>query len=175
MRFRSRPLATGALALAAFGLGAVWAPHATAQQRSCVDTLAGMTEFSRFNNAIARTSVVNEMRSANAITIFAPTDEALRQVNPVMLDRFFPRQAESGSRQADPVEAPAALGAHIVQGTRNLAALSSAGQLTSVAGTPLTVSGSQVTGASGASATITQADILCSNGVIHAIDAPLIR
>lgn len=173
MRFRCSPVATAAMALTIFGFTAATAPQASAQLRSCVDTLAGMPDFSRFVNGIVRTSVAGSMRNAHEITIFAPTNAALNHMNAMLLDRLFPMQ--DGGRQADPILAPAAIGAHVVSGRLDTTALAAAGTLTSVAGTPITVTGTMVKGADGVEATITQPNIACSNGLIQGIDAPLIR
>jgi uncharacterized surface protein with fasciclin (FAS1) repeats len=175
MRFR--PLFAAAIAASAFAIAAPTGPGALAQQRSCVDTLAGMPEFSRFVNAIVHTHVVGDMRNANAITVFAPTNDALGRMDPGLLDRLFPRG--DAARQADPVLAPAAIGAHVVQGRRDAQSLRAGGELRSVAGTPVSVTGqgeeSTVVGAAGTRARITRPDIPCSNGIIHGVDGLLIR
>jgi uncharacterized surface protein with fasciclin (FAS1) repeats len=168
-----------ATALAATFLAAstVALPGALAQQRNCVDTLAGMREFSRFTNGIVHSHVAGDIRNANEITIFAPTNDALQRLDRNLIDRLFPM--EEGARRADPVLAPAAVGAHIVKGRRDSAALARGGEFRSVAGTPLTVltqgGALIVRGAGGVEARVTRPDIACSNGVIHAIDRPLIR
>jgi uncharacterized surface protein with fasciclin (FAS1) repeats len=155
------------------GLGSA----ASAQTRNCVDVLAGTPEFSRFANGLVHSYLADTVRNANDITIFAPTNEAVSRMNPTLLDRLFPR--EDGARQADPVLAPAAFGAHVVQGRRNAAGLAQGGQFDSVSGTPLNVSSSggtvMVKGAGGTEARVTRVDIACSNGVIHAIDSVLLR
>ncbi|MGG5890069.1 fasciclin domain-containing protein [Falsiroseomonas sp. HC035] len=174
MSSRPSALRTAFLATA---LTAGLATGASAQLRSCVDTLTAMPEFSRITSAIVRTHLVDDLRNANEITIFAPTNEAVSRLNQVFVERLFP--TEEGERRADPVLAPAAVGAHIVQGRRNAASMSQAGQLRSMAGTPLnaTTSGgvTTVTGAGGVQAHVTRADIACSNGFIHAIDGVLLR
>jgi uncharacterized surface protein with fasciclin (FAS1) repeats len=154
------------------------APVATAQPRNCIDTLAGLPEFSRFVNAVTRTHVVDDFRQANSITVFAPTNDGIRRQDPNPMDRLFPRD-DMGNPQADPVLAPAAIGAHVVVGRHGAAELARGQQFTTVAGTPLRASASgetvMVQGAANTQARVTRPDIACSNGVIQGIDAVLIR
>ncbi|WP_372617372.1 fasciclin domain-containing protein [Falsiroseomonas sp.] len=178
MTIRSSSLRVAALAALAVAAGAVGAPGASAQQRNCIDTLAGMSEFSRFVNGVVRARAVGDFRNANSITIFAPTNDALSGgARSALIDRLFP--LVDGNREADPVLAPAAFQAHVVQGRHDSAALRQGGELTTVAGTTLRVStanGALTVAEKGdVMARVTRADIPCSNGVIHAIDAPLIR
>lgn len=155
---------------------------AAAQARNCIDTLAGMSDYSRLVNAVTRSHMVNELRNAQNITIFAPTNQAINQVNPMIVDRLFPR-ADTGTREADPVLAAAAIQAHIVQNRMPAATLVQTGQVRTMAGTPLTFSGPSgtgeagptVTAAEGVTARVIQGDIPCANGVIHGIDRVLIR
>jgi uncharacterized surface protein with fasciclin (FAS1) repeats len=154
---------------------------ALAQQRNCIDTLAGMPEYSRMVNAVTHSHMVNELRVMQNITIFAPTNTAIDQVNPQIVDRLFPRDPAGGGRTADPLLATAAIQAHIVNGRIPAAALAQGVQLTSFAGTPLSIAAAggdrtaTINGPGGITARIVQGDIACTNGVIHGIDHALIR
>lgn len=168
------------LAIAA-GVAAAWPTGAAAQARNCIDTLAGLSDYSRMVNAVTRSHMVSELRNAQNVTIFAPTNQAITQVNPMIVDRLFPR-ADTGAREADPVLAAAAIQAHIVQQRMPAATLAQAGQVRTMAGTPLTFAapatgeaGPTITAAEGVTARIVQGDIPCANGVIHGIDRVLIR
>lgn len=173
---RGLAMAAGLVAVAALPSGAA------AQARNCIDTLAGMSDYSRMVNAVTRSHMVNELRNAQNITIFAPTNSAINQVNPMLVDRLFPR-GDSGSRDVDPVLASAAIQAHVVQNRMPAASLAQTGQVRTMAGTPLTFAGPSGTGEAGATITaaegvtarIVQGDIPCANGVIHGIDRVLIR
>ncbi|WP_158287656.1 fasciclin domain-containing protein [Falsiroseomonas bella] len=165
----------------AVGLVATPSP-ASAQQRNCVDVLAGMPDYSRFLNAMNSGHMVNTVRTMQNITIFAPNNAAIDKVPPGLVDRIFPRDpSESGRRDADPVLAPAAMGAHVIQGRFPAAALGQGVQLTTQAGNTLSFSrpqGSQnvqVSAGQNVTANVVQANIECANGVIHGIDAVLIR
>ena len=171
------------LAIAAgLAVAAALPTDAAAQQRNCIDTLAGMQDYSRMVNAVTRSHMVNDLRNAQNITIFAPTNRAINQVNPMIVDRLFPR-ADTGAREADPVLASAAIQAHVVQGRMPAASLAQTARINTMAGTPLTFAGPagtgeaspSVTAAEGVTARIVEADIPCANGVIHGIDRVLIR
>ncbi len=144
-------------------------------------TLAGMPEYSRMVNAVTHSHMVNELRVMQDITIFAPTNAAIDQVNPQIVDRLFPSDPAGGGRTADPVLATAAIQAHIVNGRIPDAALAQGVQLTSFAGTPLSIvaaggdRAATIKGPGGITARIVQADIACTNGVIHGIDHALVR
>jgi uncharacterized surface protein with fasciclin (FAS1) repeats len=149
------------LALAA-GLAASLAlpGQAQAQQRNCIDTLAGMPEYSRMVNAVTHSHMVNELRVMQNITIFAPTNAAIDQVNPQIVDRLFPRDPAGGGRTADPLLATAAIQAHIVNGRIPAAG----GERAATINAP-----------GGVTARVVQGDIACTNGVIHGIDHALVR
>jgi uncharacterized surface protein with fasciclin (FAS1) repeats len=158
--------------------GGLAATDAMAQQRNCIDTLAGMPEYSRMVTAVTMAHMVTDLRLTQNITIFAPNNAAIEAVNPMLRDRIFPRD-ESGAREADPVLAAAAINTHVVQGRLPAAALAPTMRVTSAAGTPLTFNRdgnvTTVTAAEGVSARVVQGDIACSNGVIHSIDRVLLR
>ena len=170
------------LAIAAgLAVAAALPTGASAQPRNCIDTLAGLQDYSRMVNAVTRSHMVNELRNAQNITIFAPTNQAINQVHPMIVDRLFPR-ADTGTREADPVLAAAAIQAHTVQNRMPAATLIQTRQANTMAGTPLTFAaagtgeaGPTVSAAEGVTARVVQADIPCANGVIHGIDRVLIR
>lgn len=178
---QSRATALTSLALAA-GLAVTLSSGAVAQQRNCIDTLAGMPDYSRMVNAVTHSHMVNDLRTMQNVTIFAPTNRAIDAVSSMVVDRLFPRDPAGGARQADPILATAAIQAHVVQGRMPAAALAQGVQLTTIAGSQLIFagpasgeSGATITGPGGVSARIVQGDIPCSNGVIHGIDAALVR
>lgn len=181
MRVQAAAMRSLVLAASVAVAGTLLPAGAEAQQRNCIDTLAGMPEYSRLVNAVTRSHMVNDLRNMQNVTIFAPNNQAIDQVNPQLVDRLFPRD-DSGGREADPVLAAAAIQAHIVQGRIPAAALGQFTRLTTLAGTPLSFTGpggsergAQVTAAQNVTARVTQGDIPCSNGVIHGIDGVLIR
>jgi uncharacterized surface protein with fasciclin (FAS1) repeats len=178
---QTRAAALTCLSLAA-SLAAALPTGAAAQARNCIDTLAGMPDYSRMVNAVTHSHMVNDLRNMQNVTIFAPTNRAIDAVSSVVVDRLFPRDPAGGGRQADPILATAAIQAHVVQGRMPASALAQGVHLTTVAGSQLTVAapatgerGATITGPGGVSARIVQGDIPCSNGVIHGIDGALVR
>jgi uncharacterized surface protein with fasciclin (FAS1) repeats len=99
-----------------------------------MDTLVGRQEFSRFANAIVHSHLVQDFRGANSITVFAPTDSAVENMDPTLRDRLFPRTVDTGRTAGS--QAPAAIGAHVVRGQHAAAELMRGQQFTSVADTP---------------------------------------
>jgi uncharacterized surface protein with fasciclin (FAS1) repeats len=172
-------LRQAALAATVVAGSALLAPMANAQQRNCIDVLAGDARFSNILNAILATSVGNTIRNANQITIFAPTNDAVAKVDVGLRNRLFPRDQETGAREGDPVLAPAAIGAHVVTGTYTAAQLRSTGTLTSVSGSPITPSMNGntmvITGARNNAANVTGDGIACTNGMVYPIDHVLVR
>jgi len=175
--FRAMALGLGI----AGGLG-VTAQDAAAQPRNCIDTLAGLPNYSRFVNAVTQASMVNDLRNLQNVTIFAPNNAAIEQVAPTLVDRIFPRDSGTAQREADPVLAGAAMQAHVVQGRMPAAALAAGMSVHTMAGTPLTTAAAPgaertvtVTAMQGVTARVVQADIPCANGVIQGIDRVLIR
>jgi uncharacterized surface protein with fasciclin (FAS1) repeats len=175
-----------ALATVTLGVGlavglAITPTPASAQLRNCIDTLAGMPDYSRFVNAVTRGAMVDSVRGMQNITIFAPTNAAIDKVPPALVDRIFPRDPSENQREPDPVLAPAAMGAHIIQGRFPAAALAPGVNLTTQAGNSLSFSrpqggqGVQVSAGQNVTANVVQPNVECANGVIHGIDSVLIR
>lgn len=181
MRARAAAMKSLVLAASVAVAGALLPAGAEAQRRNCVDTLAGVSEYSRRVNAMTRSHTVNDLRNTQNVTIFARNNQAIDKLNPQLVDRLFPRD-DSGGRDADPVLAAAANQAHIVPGRLPAAAPTRLTRLTTLAGTPLSFSGpaagergAQVTAARDVTARVTQGGIPCANGVIHGINDVLIR
>jgi uncharacterized surface protein with fasciclin (FAS1) repeats len=178
---RQASVLTG-LALAAGLAASLSLPGAAqAQQRNCIDTLAGLPDYTRMVNAVTHSHMVNELRVMQNITIFAPTNAAIDQVNPQIVDRLFPRDPAGGGRTADPLLATAAIQAHIVNGRIPASALTQGLQVTSLSGMPLSIvaaggeRSATINAPGGITARVVQGDIACTNGVIHGIDHALVR
>ena len=171
-------LRAAALVCGIAGATALSATGASAQQSNCMDLLAGMQNYSRLLNATLMSSMQNEVRAMNDVTIFAPANDAVSRVDPNLASRIFPRD-ESGARTADPVLASAAIRTHIVQGRIPASALVEGMRLVTLAGTPITIhkqgNATTISAAEGVTANITQPDMACANGVVHGINNVLIR
>jgi uncharacterized surface protein with fasciclin (FAS1) repeats len=127
--------------------------------------------------AVTQAGLIETLSGAGPFTVFAPTDAAFSQVAPVTRDGWM--------RPAQKEVLAGVLKYHVVPGkvmAADLAAQIKAGGgkavLKTADGQDLTAtqSGDSIilTSASGNKATVTQADVGQSNGVIHVVDAVLV-
>lgn len=128
-----------------------------------VTTLAGNSQFSTLVAAVGAAGLVETLQGPGPFTVFAPTDAAFAALPPGTVEGLL----------ADPEALAAILTYHVVPGAVTSDQL--AGQRLDVA----TVNGAtvHVNGTNGVTvnnATVTQADIMASNGVIHRIDTVLL-
>lgn len=127
--------------------------------KTIVDTAIANGKFTHLLAALKAASLLDTLRAPGPYTIFAPTDAAFGRLTPGAL-----RALMKDTRRLKTV-----LTLHIVSGTyvaRNLMP----GEVRTVEGhSILYATDGLVMSVSGA--TIEQADIVASNGVIHAIDA----
>jgi uncharacterized surface protein with fasciclin (FAS1) repeats len=158
--------------------GPVQASTTAASMRNCIDTLAGRPEFSQFVGGVNASHLVQDMREANNLTVFAPTNAAVNSMGTAVRDRLFPQSTTGQGRSGTP-ESQSTIAGHVVQGRHQAAELARGLQFTTVAGTPLRTAASGgtviVQGAGNSQARITQPDIPCSNGIIQGIDTVLVR
>jgi uncharacterized surface protein with fasciclin (FAS1) repeats len=173
-----RALISAVLVVAgAFDVGA-----AQAQEKNCWDVLAGIPSVARFTQAMRRTGQNRLLQANYPITVMAPNDEAVAKVPSHLLTDVFGSQP---TETVDPYKAPAVVGAHLMQGRYTTADVRGQNAVSVV-----TYDGnvmSFVRGEGGrfmvtpegsrrsVEASVVQADIPCSNGVIHVVDAVLVR
>lgn len=184
----------GLLALGAFGAGTLAAPavlRAQTQVRTLADTMAGDSRFARFLDMISRGGMVETFRQAQPMTVFAPIDSAFLGAPAGLLQQMLGgSQSGTNTGQVDRQRVGALINYHIVPGVLRASELSSGQRLRTVNGSDVAISGTtgaltlqnpapaqQMAGfgsaganVSAAPARIVQADIMASNGVIHAID-----
>lgn len=126
--------------------------------------------------AVTQAGLVDTLKSAGPFTVFAPTDEAFAKVPKATLDGLM--------RPAQKTVLGDVLKYHVVAGKMSAADLAAKitegggkAMLKTVNGQDLTatMSGNTITlaGADGSKATVTQADVNQSNGVIHVVDGVL--
>ncbi|MBU8537322.1 fasciclin domain-containing protein [Falsiroseomonas tokyonensis] len=175
-----KPLHRAAL-LMGFAISATLAGTAAhAQHRNCIDTLAGLGDASRFVGVVNRSHLVADFREVGPFTFFVPTNAAVAAVTPGLVNILFPAGA-GGESSADPVLAPAAVNAHILDGRYTSAALEPGMTMPARTRAGNTIQVSNVDGkvtlrtGNGVVATVLRGDIPCSNGVIHIIDQSLVR
>ena len=127
--------------------------------------------------AVKQAGLVETLSGAGPFTVFAPTDDAFAQVAPVTLDGWM--------RPAQKDALAGILKYHVVPGKLTAADLTTKitegggkAVLKTADGQDLTATKSGdaiiLTSASGNKATVTQADVGQSNGIIHVVDAVLV-
>ncbi|MGG5823101.1 fasciclin domain-containing protein [Falsiroseomonas sp. HW251] len=177
MRTRTRIRYCALIASVVVG-GSLASTGVKAQNRDCLDTLAGMQEAFRFVDVATRGHVESQLRDVGPFTVFVPTNEAIAAVAPYLRPVLFPVNDNSN---ADVALVRAALNAHILQGRYTSAAVEPGMTVTArtLAGTPI-----QFTNTNGVitimvpnsdPVRVVRANIPCSNGVIHIIDRSLVR
>jgi outer membrane biosynthesis protein TonB len=133
--------------------------------KDIVDTAVAAGSFTTLAAALTKADLVTTMKSAGPFTVFAPTDDA-----------FAAALTKLGLTKEALLAMPELAGIltyHVVAGKVLSTDLSNGMKATTVAGPELTIT---ITGTSVmvGDATVTAADVMCSNGVIHIIDAVLL-
>ena len=144
------------------GIGLACASPALAQQKDIVDTAVAAGNFKTLAKLLGDADLVGVMKSPGPFTVFAPTDEAFAKVPKDALDALA----------KDKAKLQAVLKYHVLTSkwtSSDVAMVKSTGTAEgrsvafASAGGALTVNGAR----------IVKADINCSNGMIHVIDAVL--
>lgn len=134
----------------------------TAPTKNIVDTVISAEHFTTFAAAINAAGLTAELAAKGPFTVFAPTDEAFKKLPAGAYDSLL----------KDTGKLKAVLNYHVVSGHLMARDLKPGG-LATAQGTPLTVvvssSDVRVNGAR-----VTKADIVATNGVVHAIDAVIL-
>jgi uncharacterized surface protein with fasciclin (FAS1) repeats len=153
--------------LAALGLAATLAACANtkedskAQQNDIVDIAVSAGSFNTLVAAVKEAALVETLKGEGPYTVFAPTDDAFAKIPPAQLNALL----------ADKAQLTKVLTYHVVAG-KVMAADVKAGQVTTVEGSPVTISLNN--GVMVDDAKVIKTDIVASNGVIHVIDTVLI-
>jgi uncharacterized surface protein with fasciclin (FAS1) repeats len=171
-------------AVAAIGLGSM-----PARAQDCMAVMAQNPQLGVFVSALNRTGVSNLLRSPGPFTILAPTNEAIDRV-PVNIRNDL--MGSQPTQDIDPIRAPAVLNAQIIDG-KHVASDVRGQDHVSVRtrnGNELIIQresdgrygitpGAGGFGAGGThriqTAHVLQADVPCSNGVIHIVDRVLVH
>ncbi|MDG0854168.1 fasciclin domain-containing protein [Roseateles puraquae] len=150
---------TSLMALAAAALLAACAT--TPAPAPLTDTLARDPQLSTFNRLVAQAGLADELRTAGALTVFAPSDEAFKAVPAKTMEALA----------ADPAQLKAVLAYHIIDGRVTAADVKpGAAKTRQGASLALAKAGSFVTVDD---AVVQQADVVATNGVAHVIDRVL--
>jgi uncharacterized surface protein with fasciclin (FAS1) repeats len=155
-----------ALTLSACGSDSDNATDSMAEQESVgtiVDVAVGAGNFSTLVAAVTAADLVETLSGTGPFTVFAPTDEAFAALPAGVLDALLLPENKAVLAQI--------LTYHVVSGAV-MAADVTDGDVATVEGQNIklsTASGVTVNGAN-----VVAADVLASNGVIHAIDAVIL-
>lgn len=134
-------------------------------EHDIVDTAVAAGSFKTLVAAVTAAGLVETLKGTGPFTVFAPTDDAFKHLPAGTVDHLL--------KPENKAELTKVLTLHVMSG--NVMAKDVAGQKAtpaSLAGEALHVDGTHGVTVNGA--TVTQADIVCSNGVIHVIDAVLL-
>ncbi len=168
----------GALAASMIFGASVLNFEARARTMNCIDTLAGITEASRFVDVASRGHVASSFREVGPFTLFVPTNDAIARMAPYLRTILFP---SSDGNNADTVLVRALFNAHVLEGRYTSAAVEPGMTVTSqtLAGTPIQFTNTDgiitIAVPNGEPARVVRSNILCSNGVIHFVDRLLVR
>ena len=132
-------------------------------KKDVVDTAAAADQFTTLVAAVKAAELVETLKGEGPFTVFAPTDEAFKKVPKEKLDALL----------KDKRALTAVLTYHVVAGKVTAADVVKLDSAKTVQGQTVKIElrDGKVT-VNGA--TVTRTDIVCTNGVIHVIDAVLL-
>ena len=134
----------------------------TTTTQDIFDTINSTNSLSTLFKAINASGLADTLKGTGRFTIFAPTDEAFEQIPKSTLEAVL--------EDADKLQS--CLKNHVVAGKQMLCDISCTDTVQSLEGQDLRVS--TKAGCKINNACVCQADIECSNGVIHIIDRVLL-
>jgi uncharacterized surface protein with fasciclin (FAS1) repeats len=129
-----------------------------------VDTAVAAGSFSTLAAALQAAGLVETLKGEGPFTVFAPTDEAFAALPEGTVENLL--------RPENREQLVAVLTYHVVAGDVRAADVVNLSEATTVQGGTLAIDASNGVRVNGA--TVTQADVVCSNGVIHVIDTVLL-
>jgi len=161
----------------------------SARAQDCLAVMSQNPQLSNFVAALNRTGVGTLLRSPGPFTILAPTNQAIDRV-PVNLRNDL--MGSQPTQDFDPIRGPAVINAQIIDGKHVASEVRGQQRVTMRTrnGNELIIEressghysitpGAGGFGAGGThpvqSAHVVQADVPCSNGVIHIVDRVLVR
>lgn len=130
-----------------------------------VDTAVGAGTFKTLAAALGAAGLVDTLKGAGPFTVFAPTDEAFAKLPAGTVESLLLPENKS--------KLVGILTHHVVAGKVTAADVMKLTTATTVAAKPITISvkDSKV---KIDNATVTAADIYCTNGVIHVVDSVIL-
>ena len=131
-------------------------------QKDIVDTAVAAGNFKTLVSAVQAAGLVDTLKGMGPFTVFAPTDAAFAKISNATLNALL----------ANKTQLAAVLTYHVVPGKVMSTDLKNGMMVKTVQGKNITISLANG-GVMINNAKVVQADIVCSNGVIHAIDTVL--
>ena len=147
-------------------------PKATAtteEEKNIIETAAAAGKFSTFASLIEAAGLTDALKGPGPFTVFAPTDEAFAKLPPEELEAL----------KKDPAKLKKVLSYHVIPGKLMSKDVSGSDAAAGVAKPGRTLEGTALDIKATSeqvkvnNASVVQADIVASNGVIHAIDTVL--
>jgi uncharacterized surface protein with fasciclin (FAS1) repeats len=139
------------------------AAGAVVAQGDIVDTLKAAGRFTVLVRTLDETNLTSLIKSNKNLTLFAPTDAAFAALPAGELQRL----------EANPTELQKVLTYHLINASVDSSKVKGAkGSIATVAGPQIVLDGSGATIMAG-DATITQADVKTTNGIVHVVDKVL--
>ena len=134
-----------------------------ATEKDIVDTAVAAGDFKTLVSAVQAAGLVDTLKSAGPFTVFAPTDDAFAKVPKDQLESLL----------ANKTQLTAVLTYHVVPGKVMSTDLTNDMKAKTVQGENVTITLADG-GVTVNDAKVVQADIGCTNGVIHVIDTVLL-
>lgn len=131
-----------------------------------VDTAVAAGNFTTLASLLETTGLVDTLKGEGPFTVFAPTDDAFAALPEGTLDELgLPENAD---------QLESILLYHVADGDVRSSDLSDGQEIDTVQSAPITITIDEDGTVKANDATVTQADIEASNGVIHVIDSVLL-
>lgn len=140
--------------------GCTSALQAGAPQKDIVDTAVAAADFNTLVAAVKAAGLVDTLRSDGPLTVFAPTDAAFKKLGSTVDQLLKPENKD---------KLTAILTYHVVPGKVTASDVVKLSEAKTVEGSTLAIRQSRGHVMID-EAKVVQADIMCSNGVIHVID-----
>merc|ERR1711978_199576 len=145
---------------------AMMEPAPRADLGDVVDVAVGAGSFTTLVKIVSDLGLVDTLKGSEAVTIFAPSDDAFAKLPPGTLEGLTPEQAK------------AIVARHVIAGATVKAADVTTGPVGTFGGENIDLvkddAGVGVSFNGGARSNVVAADVEASNGVIHVIDAVIL-
>ena len=133
-------------------------------EHDIVDTAIAAGNFSTLTAALTAGDLVTNLKGSGPFTVFAPTDEAFKKLQPGTVEKLLANKSALRS----------VLTFHVVSGKVLAADVVKLTDAQTVEGSKVGISVKQGAVVLGSNSTVIKADIKASNGVIHVIDHVLL-